>query len=154
MPMRFRSRQVKCMLMSRPGRLAHEDGGGQDRHPHAPERAVVDVDDLDAALLEELGALHELLDVVAARRIQLDRDEELAGVEPALEQPWAAPRSRAPEARRSPPGRAGPAPTRAAPRCAGAQRGPAPRAWRGCAAGVVPQQPPTIRAPAAIIRAA
>ena len=43
------------MLMSRPGRLADEDGRGQHRHAHPPERAVVDVHDLDAALLRSLA---------------------------------------------------------------------------------------------------
>src|SRR5438445_10042047 len=40
------------------------------------ERAVVDIDDLHSALFEELGALDQLLDGVAARRVELDRDDE------------------------------------------------------------------------------
>ena len=64
------------------GRLADEERGREDGHPDAPQRPVVDVHDLDAALGEELRALHELLDVVAARRIELHRDQELPGVEP------------------------------------------------------------------------
>ena len=115
-------------------RLAHQERGRQDRHPDAPERAVVDVDDLDAALREELRALHELLDVVAARRIQLDRHQELAGVEPARGAA-TAPRSR-PSAgalvplRRDRPGHRHGAPRRARARGRG---GRPPRASRGCA---------------------
>src|SRR5262245_9418835 len=59
-------------------RLAHQQRGRQHRHPDAPERAVVDVDDVDAPLAQELGALHELLDRVTAGRIELHRDDELA----------------------------------------------------------------------------
>ena len=66
-------------------RVAHQDRRREHGHPHAAEGTVVDVHDLDAAFLEELGALHQLLDVVAARRIQLDGDEELARVETTLE---------------------------------------------------------------------
>src|SRR5213078_5324447 len=57
----------------------------QHRHPHAPERAVVDIHDLDAALLQELRALDQLLDGVAPRRVELDGDDELARLELALE---------------------------------------------------------------------
>ena len=35
MPIRFRSRQVKCMLMSRPVGLADEERGREDGHPDA-----------------------------------------------------------------------------------------------------------------------
>src|SRR5207249_12052074 len=49
------------------GCLAHEDGGRQHGHADAAERAVVDVDDLHATLLEELGASSELFHGVAAR---------------------------------------------------------------------------------------
>src|SRR5207244_6104187 len=41
--------------------------------------------DLDAALLEELRSLDELLDGVAAGRVELHRDDELAVAQPALE---------------------------------------------------------------------
>src|SRR2546428_840910 len=58
-----------------PGRLANEERRGEDRHPHAPERAVVDIDDLHSALFEELGALDQLLDGVAAPRVQIGPDD-------------------------------------------------------------------------------
>ena len=74
-----------------PGRLANEERRGEDRHPHAPERAVVDIDDLHSALFEELGALDQLLDGVAARRVELDRDDELPRLELALERRRGAP---------------------------------------------------------------
>jgi len=88
---------------------------------------------------------------VAARWVQLDRDEELACVEPALEQGGRAlvarPEGSAVSTRAR---RAGS--TRAALRC-GVRRSSASRIARMCC-GVVPQQPPTSRAPLAIIRAA
>src|SRR5438445_10477981 len=55
------------------------------------ERAVVDIDDLHSALFEELGALDQLLDGVAARRVELDRDDELPRLELALERRRGAP---------------------------------------------------------------
>ena len=67
-----------------PGRLPHEQRRRQDGHPHTTERAVVDVDDLDAALLEDLRALDELLDGVAPGRVELDGDDELPRLELAL----------------------------------------------------------------------
>ena len=68
------------------GCLAHEDGGRQHGHADAAERAVVDVDDLHATLLEELGALHELFHGVAARRIELHAHDEAALLELASQQ--------------------------------------------------------------------
>src|SRR5207237_4853892 len=56
------------------GAVAHEQRGGQHRHSHAAERAVVDVDDLDAALPEDLGALHALGDGWTAWRIAVGGD--------------------------------------------------------------------------------
>src|SRR5213592_2326387 len=43
-----------------PRRLADQERGRQHRHADTSERAVVDVDDVDAPLLEELRALDEL----------------------------------------------------------------------------------------------
>src|SRR5437879_10470822 len=74
-----------------PGRLPHEQRRRQDGHPYTPERAVVDVDDLDAALLEELRALDELLDGVAPWRVELDGDDELPRLELALKRRRGAP---------------------------------------------------------------
>ena len=107
MPMRFRSRHGEVHADVEARRLAHEERGGQDRHPDSPERAVVDVDDLHAPLGEELRALDELLDVVAPRR---DR---------APPSPGTPPRGAARGAARAPRSPRGPAPPPAPARRSG-----------------------------------
>ena len=68
-----------------PRRLADEERRRQHGHPDPAERPIVDVHDLDAALLEELRSLDELLDGVPPGRVELHRDDELALTQPALE---------------------------------------------------------------------
>ena len=102
------------------GRLANEERGRENGHPDPPQRPVVDVHDLDAALGEELRALHELLDVVAARRIELHGDQELAGRGAARGVGTARP---SPPARESLAARV----SRSEPPTRRAARGPAPR---------------------------
>ena len=54
---------------------------GQRAHPDPGHRRVGDVDEVDAGVAQEPGGLDRPLDPDAPRRIDLDRDDELAGVE-------------------------------------------------------------------------
>ena len=89
---------------------------------------------VDAPLRQELGALDELLDVVAARGVELDRDDELAGVELACEQRRRL-RGHAERRRLAPRRRRGHRHRAAAARRRRGRGGPPPRASRGCGPG-------------------
>ncbi len=54
---------------------------GQGAHPDPGHRRVGDVDEVDAGVAQEPGGLDRPLDADAPRRIDLDRDDEVAGVE-------------------------------------------------------------------------
>ena len=123
---------------------------GQRPHPHAGHRRVADVDGIDAGRLEQARGLDRALDADRARRVDLDRDHE----PPLGEGPREA-GGRGHVAGRGvavdPTARCGTAP--GAP-SVGALTGEPARtsiAARIAAmcSGVVPQQPPTIAAPAA-----
>ena len=152
MPIRFRSRQVKCMLMSSPVASRTSRAVGSTAMRTRPSEPSLMSTMSTPALFQQLGALHQLLDGVAARRVELDGDDELtaASLCPARSAAWpravratATAAGRLTRHRRAPGSPADPAPG-----------GRAPRASRRCAAGVVPQQPPISRAPAATIRSA
>src|SRR5881398_3402658 len=91
MPMRFRSRQVKCMLMSSPVASRTRSAVGRTAIRTRPSEPSL-ISTIHSALFEELGALDQLLDGVAARRVELDRDDELPRLELALERRRGAPR--------------------------------------------------------------
>ena len=129
---------------------------GQGAHPDPGHRRVGDVDEVDAGVAQEPGGLDRPLDPDAPRRVDLDRDDELAGVEQlgqagrrrrvvgggrggrrSVDEGGRVERS---VGRRSSAGAAGAAVASAASSAA--------RIAAMCS-GVVPQQPPTIRAPAA-----
>ncbi len=100
--------------------LLDQDRGGQRAHPRARPRAVGNVDEVDAADLELARLLDQRVGLEAARRHQLDADDEsaarervghprllragdgrhrLAGAAPAAEPP---PAGTVPRARRAP----------------------------------------------------
>ena len=54
---------------------------GQGAHPDPGHRRVGDVDEVDAGVAQEPGGLDRPLDPDAPRRVDLDRDDEPAGVE-------------------------------------------------------------------------
>ncbi len=54
---------------------------GQGAHPDPGHRRVGDVDEVDAGVAQEPGGLDRPLDPDAPRRVDLDRDDEAAGVE-------------------------------------------------------------------------
>ena len=127
---------------------------GQGAHPDPGHRRVGDVDEVDAGVAQEPGGLDRPLDADAPRRVDLDRDDETAG----LEQLGQAGRGR-----RVVGGGRGGRPVREGGRDRGSvgvgrARGRlVPRSPRAASiaariaamcSGVVPQQPPTIRAPA------
>ena len=127
---------------------------GQGAHPHPRHRRVGDVDEVDAGVAQEAGGLDRPLDPDAPGRVDLDRDDEPAGLEEL--RPGAsgggAVAAVAGDAVHEGRGR-----SRAGPVSidAGAAAGEAASATSSAAriaamcSGVVPQQPPTIRAPAA-----
>ena len=57
------------------------EGHRQGAHPDPGHRRVGDVDHIDAGVAQEPGGLDRPLDPDAARRVDLDRDDEAAGVE-------------------------------------------------------------------------
>ena len=127
---------------------------GHRAHPDPGHRRVGDVDDVDARVAQEPGGLDRALDPDAPRRVDLDRDHESAGLE-QLGQPG---RRRRVVGVGGPPRRSNRSGDRVRASAVGrsAQRrvGDGSSAARIAAmcSGVVPQQPPTIRAPASSIR--
>ena len=128
---------------------------GQGAHPDPGHRRVGDVDDVDAGVAQEPGGLDRPLDPDAPRRIDLDRDDETAGIE-QLGQAGRGWRVVGGWSRRASDRRgSGVLEARSVsvergrlvPRSASAASSAA-RIAAMCS-GVVPQQPPTIRAPAA-----
>ena len=145
---------------------------GQGSHAHPGHGAVADVDEVGASVADELGRPQRALDAHGARRVDLDADDEAPlgegrgeagrrrcghldarGVRgPAWHQQHGRragsrrPRPPAGPDRRRRPSRRGARSSRPARRASSRSR-----AWRIAAtcSGVVPQQPPTRRAPAA-----
>ena len=122
---------------------------GQRAHPDAGHRRVADVDDVDAGGLQEPGRLERALDADRARRVDLDGDDVAA----RRERPGETGRRRRPSIARRLGAGAWIAVGAAGRRSAAGRRRPAVRASiaRRIAAmcsGVVPQQPPTMAAPA------
>ena len=137
------SRGVTCGIVSSPTvrSIATAAMSAESRARH---RVVVDVGDVNRArLLEPRSDAQHRFHVRPLRRVELDRDDPLACFEPLLQQ-----RSTARPAGRSPRSRA------RRRTSAAAARAPARRAaWMAAiCAGVVPQQPPMIRALAARLR--
>ena len=130
---------------------------GHRAHPDAGHRRVADVDGVDAGGLEQPRGLDGPLDADRARRVDLDRDDEAAvrgapgaGRSAGGASGVAARRRRdRRDDRRASRGRRA---ARSAPaRRTGARASSAARIAAMCS-GVVPQQPPTIAAPAATNR--
>ena len=130
---------------------------GHRAHPHPGHRGVADVDEVGARVAQQPRGVDRALDPDAPRRVDLDRDDEPARGErvgeararPAARRRRSSRRTRsaAPEPTSTSAARlAEPRARRAASRpCRSRRARPAsPR----CAPGVVPQQPPMIRAPA------
>ena len=126
---------------------------GDAAHAHPRHRAVADVDAVDARRFQQRRALQHLVRVDAARRIDLDADDELARANLARQR-RAVVDGRLdgglPASLRRP-GAASADVTTATPL----------RSWRGrtlriaaICAGVVPQQPPMIATPASAKRRA
>ena len=127
----------------------------QGAHPDPGHRRVGDVDEVDAGVAQEPGGLDRPLDPDAPRRVDLDRDDEPAGVE-QLGQAGRRRRVVGGRPRRASGPRAGSAVEARSASLDGRRGGAAVAAVASSAAriaamcsGVVPQQPPTIRAPAA-----
>ncbi len=65
--------------------VAHQAGEGEAAHAHARHRAIGDVDEADAVLLEPGSAVEYLARIESLRRIQLDTDDELPGLQRVLQ---------------------------------------------------------------------
>ena len=124
---------------------------GERAHPHPGHRRVADVDDVDAGVLEHAGRLDRALDADGARRVDLDRDDVAAvrrGPARAATVAAAASVAAATSARIEVVGAArAPLPAPRRHRSAPTRASIAARIAAMCS-GVVPQQPPTIAAPA------
>ena len=138
---------------------------GHRAHPDPRHRRVADVDDVGAGVAQQPRGLERALDPDAPRRVDLDREHE-----PPVGERVGEPRSgaaarrssaasanavrgaraRASESRRV--GRRSAAGARAARRASAVPSASSAARIAAMCAGVVPQQPPTIRAPASSSR--